>query len=338
MSKHLIIATLLIHCVLAQRPVHFQHWYPRFSSDFEQILHNNCSNEFRKYLTEKPLECLNCLAADVVTCLLDIFDENGKAMLAVSGVLLGLLPTTLSLVGSSNVETGVLALRRPLLACLLALSSPAVSPIRTFEYHSPRELLQRRPDSYRVNSAELSRPARIAISTAQYVCATAAIVNVVHVTWEFSMRTVTAIAAVTEYLPGLWVATTVVIHVFGAWAVRLRTGILASEHGPTQRWRWYAREWRLSACQSKGTLQLKPESLSFIVVSWLASALTVIHIVFGTVTLAGTLFISPQDAIAVVARFFASTFVCRAILMYEISGMRESILVQEAAVVTGKQD
>lgn len=100
----------------------------------------------------------------------------------------------------------------------------------------------------------------------------------------------------------------------------------------------YYKEWQLSAAHPKATSQLKSDKLQSIIVSRLASTLTVIHIVFGTVTLAGTLFISSQDAIAV-ARFLHLR-PCVAILMYEISGMRESIVVEseETSVITGKQD
>lgn len=328
MFLYFLLTAVFYHSVLASRPTHFQKWYPQFETRFDGILHTNCSEEFDRYMTETPQPgCSNCLAGAVVTCILEAFDENGKAMLATAGVLLGLLPTTLSLVGSSNIETGVLALRRPFLAFLLALGSPAVSPIRTFDYRSPRELLQRSPDNYHVKMVRLSGTMRRVTLSLEYLFTIVAIVNLAHVTWELSLRTVTAVAAVTDYLPILWVATSIIIHMLGAWAVRLRVSIIHVQHG-TRTMNPFSQEWQLSAVQPQAMLQLKPENLLFIIISWLASTSTVFHIVFGTLVLAGTLFISPQDAIAVVARYFASTIVCRTILMYEISGMRETIVVE----------
>lgn len=54
--------------------------------------------------------------SDVAECLLDKTPEVFKAGMAAASVMLGLLPTILSLAGSSTVEVGLVALRRPL-AC-----------------------------------------------------------------------------------------------------------------------------------------------------------------------------------------------------------------------------
>jgi hypothetical protein len=41
-------------------------------------------------------------------------------------------------------ETGILSMRRPLLPFLIGARAPAVSPIRTFNYGDPQELIQMR--------------------------------------------------------------------------------------------------------------------------------------------------------------------------------------------------
>lgn len=56
-----------------------------------------------------------------------------------------------------------------------------------------------------------------------------------------------------------------------------------------------------------------------------------LHIVFGTLVFSGILFISTQDATAVVARFFASALVCRLVMMYELAGIREATDVVHGA-------
>jgi hypothetical protein len=321
-------AAIFCRTALASSRPHFQNWYPEFGAIFEEILHTQCSEQFNRYLTETPGPgCTNCFAGGVATCILAAFDENGKAMLAAAGVLLGLLPTTLSLVGPSIVETGILAQRRPFLAFLLAFCSPSASPIKTFDYCSPRELLQQRPGGYRVSVNGISIISRSTISVLEYLLTGAALANLALVTWELSIKTVTAVAAVTAYLPALWVSTSIIIHVLGAWAVKLRVSIVQVEHVP-RAMDLFNQEWIISAAQPVAVLQLKPEKLLFIVSSWLASTSTVLHLVFGTLVLSGTLFISPRDALAVVARYFVSTLVCRIILMYEICGMRETIAVE----------
>lgn len=150
-------------------------------------------------------------------------------MLAAIGVILGLLPTILSMVGLSVIETGVLALRQHFFAFLLALSSPAALPSRTLDYRNSKELLQQRLLCYRLKADAMFTVHRRVLPGLQYVLATAAVANLAHVTWELFTKTVTANSAVTKYLPGLWVATSVVIHVNDAWAVRLRISITAQQ-------------------------------------------------------------------------------------------------------------
>ena len=81
--------------------------------------------------------------SNVTECLLKYAPEVSKADMAAASVLLGLLPTILSLAGSSTVEVGLVALQRPLLALLLGTASPAVNPLRTFEYGAPARLMSR---------------------------------------------------------------------------------------------------------------------------------------------------------------------------------------------------
>ncbi|KAK5630969.1 hypothetical protein RRF57_006684 [Xylaria bambusicola] len=62
--------------------------------------------------------------------------------MAAAAVALGLLPITLSLVGSSTAEIGLLALRRPILTFFLASGAPAVSSLGVFEYQGPIHMLR----------------------------------------------------------------------------------------------------------------------------------------------------------------------------------------------------
>lgn len=96
-------------------------------------MRENCSSVYHDYLTLSD-PWANYHVNNVVSCVLDHFDESGKAQLAAASVLLGLLPTILGMVGSNTVEIGLLALQRPVLAFLLSLGAPVISPIRSFEY------------------------------------------------------------------------------------------------------------------------------------------------------------------------------------------------------------
>jgi hypothetical protein len=54
--------------------------------------------------------------------------------MASTGVLVGLGPTILSVVGSGLQDTALLACKRPLLALLIGIGRPSVLVLRTFEY------------------------------------------------------------------------------------------------------------------------------------------------------------------------------------------------------------
>lgn len=168
--------------------LHFQHWFPQYGPTFQGYINGACEKAFIAYINPNaPTTCNygGCLSGRVVHCLLAQATESMKANMAAAAVLLGLLPTTLSLIGSNTVETGVLALRRPFLATLLAAGTPAVVPMRMFDYDDPVKLMNKSPPlsqsvslpgwfTAKTRSSTLST--RLAVGlvvTAEYLVATA---------------------------------------------------------------------------------------------------------------------------------------------------------------------
>lgn len=180
-------------------PQAFQQWFPQFAPYFSRILRDNCSSEHHDFLTQ-PDPWTNYHANIVVSCILGHFDESGKAQLAAASVLLGLLPTILGMVGSNTTEIGLLALRQPVFAFLLSLGAPVISPIRSFEYRDPFELLQFKKNDIRpfVNRRQL-------LYCIEYVVIFAAIGNVIHVTWQLCVYSLCAFSGSTQWLPALYV-------------------------------------------------------------------------------------------------------------------------------------
>lgn len=54
------------------------------------------------------------------------------------------------------------------------------------------------------------------------------------------------------------------------------------------------------------------------------------HITYGVLMLSSLLFISVQDALSVVGRYFVSALVCRALVAFELAGMSKASTVIEA--------
>src|SRR5262249_50437097 len=130
----------------SEAAIHFKYWYPQYRLTFESIMTEHCQDEYQNYLTKTPTkDYLSGTVTPVIDCILGHLNETRKANMAAAAVALGPLPTTLGLVGWTTVEVGLVAMRRPLLAFLLAAGAPAVSPIRTFDYIDAKELLSKKP-------------------------------------------------------------------------------------------------------------------------------------------------------------------------------------------------
>ena len=57
--------------------------------------------------------------------------------MGLSALVLGLMPTVFSLIGSTTIEIRLLSLRRPVLASLIGAASPMVNPLYAAEYRNP---------------------------------------------------------------------------------------------------------------------------------------------------------------------------------------------------------
>ncbi|OGE49894.1 hypothetical protein PENARI_c019G11500 [Penicillium arizonense] len=184
MAKLLIVLLLFASTAYAA-PNHFRLWFPQYRDPFERYMKNCMTtyDAYQKNLSCHPVNYGGCQSGRMVHCLLSQATESLKANMASAGVILGLLPTTLSLVGSTTVETGLLALRRPFLSLLLACGTPAVSPVRSFEYRDPIDLLRRTPTT--IDIPKFNPMSATVIVIFQYIFALAAVANLAHVSWEF---------------------------------------------------------------------------------------------------------------------------------------------------------
>ncbi|KAL2195123.1 hypothetical protein P885DRAFT_40913 [Corynascus similis CBS 632.67] len=360
---------------------HFEAWYPQFGSRLNAIMLANCSEQLQYYrMTDPPYSCHGCEAATVQTCLPDAAPEWMRANIAIgvgclaeavescilqnvpewmksnmgaAGVLLGLLPTILSLAGPDTAETGLLAQRRPFLAFLIALGSPAVSPHRMFMSNDPVEvLLSKKKHGIRslIDIRNLGSKQKLGILAAEYLLAAAAVVDIVHNSWQLGVQTLCSFSTETTYHPLVWALTAVVANLASAVATRLRIAITEhDERGhrlvrpprppprstshiflvPEKLQRTLRREFQLSGATSRTDISIiltrKPESYLAAFVAWFTSTGTIMHVIYGTITFSTVVFISTEDALGVAARYLMSTLVCRIILNFEMSGMRAMV-------------
>jgi hypothetical protein len=74
-------------------------------------------------------------------------------------------------------------------------------------------------------------------------------------------------------------------------------------------------------------IQAQPPNLIPIILNNLAQMLVVLHILIGTIIFSSCQFLRFTDAIPVIARYAASSLVCRFINVYELRGMNARLVV-----------
>ncbi|KAI0410394.1 hypothetical protein F5X98DRAFT_368834 [Xylaria grammica] len=310
----------------------FTRWYPQFAEVFEAVLEDHCTTALQEFRDGSSTSCpdhrrygsatfLKCSIQTVLDCLLENTSESVKTATAAASVLLGFLPTILGLVGSSTAESGLIALRRPMLTTLLALGAPAMSPIRTFEYRTPTELLSSRADSIEI--PRMGAVPSAAITALQYLLAAAAAVNTAHVSWQLGNQAFCSLDVDSDFFPLVWSSVSVVVFALGSISTYIRVSLVSVAPTRSRCLGGFLRsEFTLSANRGDFKLHVKQERYMFILLSWLTSVLTVLYILFGTVVLSSIQFVGAEDALRTFGRYFASAVVCRSILMFEMSGMR----------------
>ncbi|KAK1071141.1 hypothetical protein LTR74_003522 [Friedmanniomyces endolithicus] len=295
----------------------FRQWYPTMET---QII--------AKYFQNNPgffdTPCMSCYMMPTVSCLLGNLMESEKSNMAAAGVALGLLPTILAQAGPSPMEMGLLALRRPVLGFILSAASPALNPFRAFDYRNPAKVLRWRPGD--VVALKWQPIMAVTIGVAELIVGSAALANVMMVVVDLTARCVFIVSMQTTFLAILWVSFAFALHVAGAACVYLRVDIKTSEshvpaRGLLRLTMWIAHESIPCANHGAVIFSPKPDTYWFTVLSWFVSTATIFNITFGTLMFSGAQFVCFQDAVVIVARLLFSVIICRAILLYELSGL-----------------
>lgn len=377
----LVYATTIQPAVAVTSTKQFKHWYPQFGWIFETIVKVNCTAEYDRYLTgiknHSEIDFLGgggiytAITQPLIECILDHTSEYLKFAMTGAQVVLGVMPTIIALLGPSHDEIAMLCNvgRRPLLAAGLALASPSAYFSRAFEYSNPIDILSVDGNRY-VQWRPGAVYSQLLISAAEYLVTTAACYNVLDNTLKANYRAIFAFSPDADFLPGLWLAVGIALHIAACFISRLRLrGSRTRESSTAETDKNLTRQWSKEKKKQLGFIKfLKswaqnlssvmywiegigprlmniitttelfpcsstkyvakiysfPETKTFLVLSWLQSTITILHILFGTLIFSGMLFVGMQDALIIVGRYIAGVAICRVILMYELAGLRQS--------------
>lgn len=183
----------------------FHTWYSEYGFIFSRIIQLNCSSEYDFYKAGSTNgtywtdyvrwlgsghEVTEQLTVPLVNCIMNACPEFMKSDMASANVLLGLAPAILAVFVFNIDETSLLAVvgKRPFLATMQAAGSPAVVPLRPFEYHNPLEALKSSEEDHHELPPILSLSCLIVII--EYAFVLAAIANVAELSYELGFNTI----------------------------------------------------------------------------------------------------------------------------------------------------
>ena len=218
-SKLLSLVSLLLllwfsNPVWAYRPrISFQHWFPDVEAELSHIVANNCSTEFQEYLDERIVNYgVHCVKT--FNCIVNCCTEYTKANMASAAVLLGLTPAILAALGSSTSELSRLAARRPVLALLMVLGSPAANPIRTFDYHSPIKDLEIEDDELEIRGLPEAQDRLLAII--QLLFGLGCVINLGVLCATINLYSVSVMSCdYSDIAVEMWIVAALFTHIFG---------------------------------------------------------------------------------------------------------------------------
>ncbi|KAG5789268.1 hypothetical protein H9Q69_011665 [Fusarium xylarioides] len=229
----LIFATTIQLAAAATSTKQFKHWYPQYGWIFDTIVKVNCTGEYDTYLTgfknHSEIDYLGgggiytAITQPLVECILRHTSEYLKVAMTGAQVLLGVMPTIIALLGPSHDEIAMLCNvgRRPLLAAGLALASPSAYFSRAFEYSDPMDILSvdtKRYAQWRPKAVY----SQLLVSAAEYLITTAACYNVLDNTLQANIQAIFAFSPDADFLPGLWLAIGIALHIAACFICRLR--------------------------------------------------------------------------------------------------------------------
>ena len=258
----------------------FEHFFPDVEAELSKAITDKCSGVVQKYRHEHvKLYSVYCVKA--YSCIMNNVSEYTKANMASAAVLLGLTPTILTTLGSSNTELALLSSHRPVLAALLVLGSPALNPIRTFDYHTSVEKFQEKKwrwyFSKHLQKSKLSRTGNNIRVMVQLLLVVGSIANLADRCRNVALNAISVMSCdFSDVVVELWIALALPAYLAGIITFYRR-------YKMTHPGAWLRYEVTLCATHKSQGIRLEnEESRAFIVWSFITSVYTVIHLAAGT--------------------------------------------------------
>jgi hypothetical protein len=333
---------------VAPWPQKYQYWYGAWEVQLKGISEGVCNLSLAAYrgnaTAREILGPVRLYCWTHSNCILQTITPDMTQSIAGASILLGLMPTILSVLGPSVAEMALLHMQRPLLSLLLCLGAPAVYPGRFLIWEDPLRANEPHTGAWVVRA--FSRRWAIIISMAQYIFTLGAIALNVYNAWTMGVRAVLVWYCDASYWPLLWVVLATVIHTIAVLSLRVairrkRSPPSAPPNGTSASKIKKTTNPILSLLRSEFTLSANSTSqvrdhydvrlgLIAVMLQYIGALAALVHLIFGTAMFSSLLYVGNADAIPIILRFMVAAIISRVILQFEIGGM---IKVGEERVV-----
>jgi hypothetical protein len=353
----------------------FKYWYKQYQYQFSTIARENCTEEYSIYLygtrhntsdeTISGAGKFTLFVQPMIYCLLNGAGNYVQYQLNSAQVVLGITPTIIALLGNRSEELCLMTLigRRWFLGLLLSFGSPSIYSERAFMMQDPNVIMDDLTKTHATTTViREPRPLWVAI---EYAAAIAAIANIATLNWQLGIKSINTVNPNTIYMPMIWSFIGVIAHLGGAVVFNMRVrGVNTDRKSPRprsvpffmagMRWptiravkkmvhrdfTWPSTRWDWPSDGDEANIMFTNarETQPLTLLAWMFSMLTIFHIILGTLIFAGTNFVGPKDAFAVMARYILSVVICRIIVVYELSVLKLKFKKEEAGGVGAVQN
>src|SRR5436305_4838139 len=309
-----LIVLTFVSLAWARTEGQFQHFFNGWSSVLQEILATNCSEPYAE-LSANP----QVGGYTTVACMLQYMTEIRKAEMAITSVIFGFLPAMLQLIGPSISDISALGLRRPILALLICLGSPTVTPENQ---RTGMEISLQTQDKPLWPKFLIQPPLwlQIGISLFEYVIVVMAAGNCILQAYQLSFWAVTLISTmigsfgdtIETFSPLLWAFLSLPIHLLGLYALHIARTPTSQKEAELEEPKWRSRSrisgWvtqELTPCAFAKIVDTQPTefkpSYRLLVLNWMIRIGILLHLIYGTIVLSSMVFIELFNALTLIS-------------------------------------
>ncbi|EXA28896.1 hypothetical protein FOVG_19532 [Fusarium oxysporum f. sp. pisi HDV247] len=309
----------------------FRQFFPTVERYFKPRLHEECPKQFADYFNESlhEMDGSHRYSSDLMDCILNAYGEVHKANMAVTGILLALLPAGLVQFGPSMAEISLLSARRPVLATFLGFGLMSPNPTE-FDFEGILEKASNDGAPLIPIKALDGKHfvAKVLVSLIEYAIAMAATGNLFYQVYRFTYYAV-SLAPLVVYLPGLPETATLFGWAFLNLPIYLLSFVVFAltfrQTTPRRRNRLVELILdELTPCGQGRDLRIERRQDRKFLQHLLGTAVRLaggLHIILGTVLIGSIALIPLADSLPVIYTFVFAAILTRAILSYELNGL-----------------